>query len=92
MSFQDPVKVADGLSFIWNEGQKWQKIAGKIGLSDGVARTTLKLIADRRNAIVHEADIDPVTSLKLGITRQECEDTSSFLQNCGNEIAGLVTI
>lgn len=91
-SFQDPTKVADGLSFIWSEGQKWQKIAGKMGISDEVARMTLKLITDRRNAIVHEADLDPVTNVKLSIAKQECEDTSNFLERCGNEIVNLVTI
>lgn len=92
MSFQDPGKVAEGLSFIWSEGQKWHKIAGKMGLPDEVARTTLKVIADRRNAIVHEADLDPVTNLKLHITKQECEDASNFLHRCGNEIATLVMV
>lgn len=92
ISFQDPEKVADGLSYIWNEGQKWQKIAGNMGLSDKTARTTLKLIADRRNAVVHEADIDPVTNTKLTITKQECIDITNFLYRCGNEISDLVII
>ena len=92
ISFQDPEKLAGGLSYIWSEGHKWQKIAGKMGLTDEVARTTLKLIADRRNAVVHEADIDPVTNMKLEITKQECEDISNFLHRCGNEIVNLVII
>jgi len=90
VSFQDPQKVADGLSYIWSEKQKWQKIAGKMGLSDSVTQKTLKLIADRRNAIVHEADIDPVTNTKLNITKLECEEITAFLHKCGNEIADLV--
>lgn len=67
VSYQFPDKVADGLSYIWDENQKWQKIAGKMGISDSMARKSLKLIADRRNAIVHEADIDPVTNKKLRV-------------------------
>lgn len=90
VSFQDPQKVADGLSFIWSETQKWQKIAGKMGLSESEAQKTLKLIADRRNAIVHEADIDPVTNTKLNITKPECVEITDFLHRCGNEIADLV--
>ena len=92
ISYQDPKKVADGLSYIWNEEQKWQKIAAKMGLPESVARTTLRLIADRRNAIVHEADIDPVTNVKLNITKLECVETTAFLHRCGNEIADLVMI
>ena len=92
VSFQEPGKVADGLSYVWGEEQKWQKIAGKMGLSDDVARKTLKLIADRRNAIAHEADIDPMTNTKLNITKQECEEITNFLRLCGNAIADLVII
>lgn len=92
VSFQDPQKVADGLSYIWNEKQKWQKIAGKMGLSESATQKTLKLIADRRNAIVHEADINPVTNTKLNIAKLECEEITAFLHKCGNEIADLVII
>ena len=91
-SYQDPDKVADGLSYIWGEGQKWQKIAGQMGLSDSDTRKTLKLIADRRNAIVHEADIDPVTKTKYNIAKSECGEITDFLHKCGNEIAKLVMI
>ncbi|MDP3848268.1 MAG: HEPN domain-containing protein [Pseudomonas sp.] len=91
VSYQDPAKVADGLSYIWDEGQKWQKISEKMTQPDNVVRTTLKLIADRRNTIVHEADIDPITNEKLSITKVECEELTSFLHRCGNEIAKLVT-
>lgn len=92
VSFQDPKKVADGLSYIWSDKQKWQKIAGKMGLSESVAQTTLKLIADRRNAIVHEADIDPMTNQKSNITKLECVEITDFLLNCGNKIADLVIL
>lgn len=92
ISYQDPEKVADGLSYIWSESQKWQKIAEKMGLSDTEARTTLRLIADRRNAIVHEADIDPMTNTKLNITKLECEEIADFLHKCGNMITDLVII
>ncbi|QOY73230.1 hypothetical protein IH404_09305 [Pseudomonas sp. OST1909] len=91
VSYQDPIKVADGLSYIWDEGQKWQKISEKMAQPDSVIRTTLKLIADRRNTIVHEADIDPLTNEKLSITKSECEELTDFLHRCGNEIAKLVT-
>jgi len=92
ISYQHPEKVADGLSYIWNESQKWQKIAGKMGWSDSVAQKTLRLIADRRNVIVHEADIDPVTNMKLNITKLECAEITAFLHRCGNEISDLVVI
>lgn len=90
LSFQDPDKVADGLSYIWAENSKWQRIAAGIGIPEGTARTTLRLIAVRRNVIVHEADMDPITGSKLSITKTESDDIVSFLLKVGNEIYRLV--
>ncbi|BEP49991.1 HEPN domain-containing protein [Variovorax paradoxus] len=90
LSFQDPTKLADGLSFIWNADQKWQQIALGLGMSDTDARLTQKLIATRRNAIVHEADLDPVNNQKQAITRAEATDIANFLLALGNRICDLV--
>lgn len=90
LSFQDPAKIADGLSYIWNEKQKWQQIALGLGMSDDDAKIKQKLIITRRNAIVHEADLDPVSNQKQSITRAEAADISSFLQALGNRICDLV--
>lgn len=92
VSFQDPGKVADGLSYIWNENQKWQKIAAALGVADEAARTRLKLIVDRRNSIVHEADIDPVTGAKFQISKQESDEAVIFLSHCADAIFSLVRL
>ncbi len=89
-SYQDPKKVADGLSYIWNESQKWQRIAANMRLDDATVRTTLKLIVDRRNTIVHEADIDPSTNTKYSISKSDCKAITDFLEKCGQEIVNLV--
>ena len=34
LAFQEPDKIADALSFIWEEKQKWQKIASSFQMSD----------------------------------------------------------
>lgn len=90
LSFQDPTKIADGLSYIWSENQKWQQIALGLGMSDEDAKRKQKLIVTRRNAIVHEADLDPVTNQKQAITRAEATDISNFLLALGNRICDLV--
>ncbi|OMG69595.1 HEPN domain-containing protein [Burkholderia ubonensis] len=90
LSFQDPKKIADGLSYIWDANQKWQQIALGLGMADDVARRKQRLIATRRNAIVHEADLDPVTNQKQAITRAEATDISVFLLALGNRICDLV--
>ena len=88
-SFQDPKKIAEGLSYIWNEKHKWQQIALGIGMTEEDAKRRQKLISTRRNAIVHEADLDPVTNQKQAITRADAADISTFLLAVGNRICDL---
>ncbi|MER9677561.1 HEPN domain-containing protein [Mesorhizobium sp. M0208] len=90
LTFQDPEKVAEGLSLIWGEKNKWVKIAGVMGKTVDDARTTLKLIVGRRNAIVHESDRNPLTNVKTAITAPEVKAVTDFLELCGNTIVGLV--
>lgn len=90
LSFQDPVKVSDGLSLIWDEKQKWEKIGAILRKSAKDAQTELKLIAQRRNAIVHKSDMDPVTHAKTPIASKDANDVTDFLQACGRAIHSLV--
>ncbi|MDJ0844461.1 HEPN domain-containing protein [Crocosphaera sp.] len=90
ISYQEPEKVARGLSYIWDEKYKWQKIASKMEMDDRTAQTTLKLIVARRNSIVHEADIDISTNQKYSINKDDCQSITDFLSRCGQEIVGLV--
>lgn len=86
MSFQDPNKVADGLSLIWIEPHKWQVIANDMGVEMSKARTTLKTISTRRNQIVHEADINMATGKKYSIEKDETVNVANFILSCGNSI------
>ena len=90
LSFQHPDKISDGLSLIWAEAQKWEKIGAVMSQAGHFASTQMKLIATRRNAIVHESDMDPLTNLKTPISRAECEAITKFVASCGNAIVGLV--
>lgn len=90
LSFQDPTKIADGLSYIWNESHKWQQIALGLGMPEEDAKRQQKLIATRRNAIVHEADLDPVTNQKQAMTRAEATEIANFLLALGDRICDLV--
>ena len=90
LSFQDPTRIADGLSYIWNENHKWKLIAHGLGMSEEDARRKQKLIVTRRNAIVHESDLDPVTSQKQTITRTEARDIADFQLALGDQICNLV--
>ena len=90
LSFQDPEKVTDALSMIWIEDHKWQKIAAQMGISIHDAKTTLRTIAGRRNAIVHEADIDPITQAKRNILPSDATIVTDFIKRCGTAIFTLV--
>ena len=58
LAFQDPTKISDALSYIWEEQNKWEVISRnmRISISSNDLRTKLKNIIVRRNQIVHEGD------------------------------------
>jgi hypothetical protein len=90
IAYQSPDNIADGLSYIWDEKFKWQRVAGVMLMSEDAAKTQLRLIVDRRNKIVHEADIDITTGVKFTISKADCESTIAFIEKCGEEIVKLV--
>jgi hypothetical protein len=45
LTFQSPDSVADGLSYIWDEKYKWQRIGAMLKSTELEAKTQLKLIA-----------------------------------------------
>ena len=90
LSFQHPEKISEGLSLIWGEKHKWNKIALEMRLNSHYVVTKMGLISSRRNAIVHESDMDPITNTKTSISRGECQDITDFVEQCGMKIAFLV--
>jgi hypothetical protein len=91
-SYQDPDKIAEGLSLVWSVQHKWQDIANYMGMDSQIVRTTLKTITDRRNKIVHEADIDISTGKKYLIDMNDTIGATDFIFNCGTAIFYLVKI
>jgi RiboL-PSP-HEPN len=90
LSFQDPEKIADALSLIWEEKQKWQKIAISLNASDDYIKKRLKSIISRRNQIVHEADIDIQTNLRNSIDENDAKEVVSFIFTLSETIFDLV--
>ena len=90
LSFQDPQKLTDGLSLIWPEKHKWAVMAADMGLTEADARTTLSLIASRRNSIVHESDLDPITYIKIPMDVQTSDDVVSYIERLGQAICNRV--
>jgi hypothetical protein len=88
-AFQAPDKVTDALSHIWSESHKWQKIAIQMGRTEAderVLRQTLDAYVKRRNAIVHEADINPVSNAKNNIEANEAKEIVDFIEELGKAI------
>ena len=58
LAFQDPDKIVDALSLIWDEPHKWQVISSNMAtnISENDLKIKLKNIVIRRNQIVHQGD------------------------------------
>lgn len=90
LSFQDPKNISDALSYIWREEHKWQKIALFIGANENSIKTKLRNIVGRRNQMVHEADINPITNLRSQIDLLDTNDVIYFIESIGNALVSLV--
>jgi hypothetical protein len=58
LSFQQPDKVADAFRLV-SDVSLWVVVAKQLNSNPESVKRQLKLIVDRRNKIVHEADTDP---------------------------------
>ncbi len=90
LAFQDPSKVADALSFIWNENDKWGKISNFMGMSKNDCTTYLKNIVIRRNQIVHEGDYTDILSKRQDIFPQDVLDIRRYILKLGEAIYNCV--
>ena len=85
LAFQYPDKIADALSLIWDETNKWDVIGRTMipPVSAVDLKTKLKNIILRRNQIVHEGDC---LSLSLPLSQQpislsDVDDVVSFINS-----------
>ncbi|MCA0756922.1 hypothetical protein KP806_17830 [Paenibacillus sp. N4] len=92
LSFQEPDKIADALSNIWNEQHKWQKISSELGFNENYTKTMLKNITIRRNQIVHEGDYSNSLLQRQPISEEDVEITLDFIDRLGEVIYNLVKL
>jgi len=95
LAFQAPDKINDALNNIWDENYKWEKIVSNMTIqlngnnntqkADDL-RQRIKVIAERRNQIVHEADIDLVSQKKRAIEKINVDETISIIEDLGKSI------
>lgn len=86
LSFQEPEKIAEGLSLIWNEDHKWQYLATPMAMSKDNLTTKLKTIISRRNQIVHEADLDLMSGVRNTIDKTDIDDVVAFIEKLSESI------
>ncbi len=90
LSFQDPDKISDALSHIWNETNKWNRIAAELGKPENDVKTTLKNISIRRNQIVHEGDYSNALLGRQPIIDTDTQEVVKFIGDLGHAIYALV--
>lgn len=90
IAYQDLDKIADGLSLIWPEQHKWQKIALPMAMPENDVKIELKNIFIRRNQIVHESDIDLFTKKLQSIKAEDVVRSVDFIKKLGDTIYSLV--
>jgi len=95
LAFQSPDKISDALSNIWDENDKWKKIVSKMTIQFNGNNDTqkandlkqrIKVITERRNQIVHEADIDVVSQVKRTIDKSSVAETINIVEDLGKSI------
>ncbi|MFE6795331.1 HEPN domain-containing protein [Paenibacillus chitinolyticus] len=92
LSFQEPDKIADALSNIWNEQHKWRKISLELGFDENYTKTLLKNISIRRNQIVHEGDYSNILLQRQPISEDDVDTVLDFVDKIGEVIYNLVKI
>lgn len=90
LAFQAPEKIADALSLIWDEPHKWQTIAAAIGINQSTLTTQLKTIINRRNQIVHEADLDLLSGVRNTLDKADIDDVINFIESLSEAIFNAV--
>jgi hypothetical protein len=97
MTFQNPDDIANGIRFVSNV-ELWKAIVVKRGFPqnriDDAAKELkrrLSLIVDRRNKIVHEADLVPsVPRTPWPISRDDVDETASLIDGIVSDISEIV--
>lgn len=90
LAFQDPDKINVALNLCSDRPHKWQNVANNMGIAEADLKIELKNIVSRRNAIVHEADLDIQTGNKNTILHSDAVTMINFIEKLGEEIYNYV--
>lgn len=90
LSFQYPDRIADALRLFY-PNKIWLEIASLMSMDVTDAKNQLKLIIERRNKIVHEADMDPsYPGIRWPISISDVNTTVDFIEKLCKTIHTLI--
>lgn len=89
-TFQKADDISDGLSYIWNEKHKWEKIAAVLNLPARNAKSKLNGICSRRDLIVHNADYNEATGDLMPCDSSDAKEVISYVIKTVTAIDSLV--
>lgn len=90
-SFQQAKPIAEAIGLI-SDISLWEQVSSHLGMPAQDVRQQLNLIVDRRNKIVHEADMDPTPyDTRWPIDEVLVDDAINFIEQIAETIHDLLT-
>ena len=90
-SFQQADHIAEAIRLI-SDIRLWEQVSNHLGIPAQDVKEQLNLIADRRNKIVHEADMDPTPyDTRWPIDAALVDDAINFIEQITEAIYDLLT-
>jgi hypothetical protein len=93
-SYQKADRIAKGLGLVTNKGRDliWEEVAATMGppWNANKVKAQQNAIADRRNKIAHEVDIDPGTGRRRSISRGETEEVVAWITTLAGAILAVL--
>ena len=91
-SFQQPDDIAEAIRFI-SSVELWNSVASQLQSTSKDVRDRLRLVVDRRNKIVHEADSNP-TYGQIGVlwplNATQADDAVAFIESVAEAVHTVV--
>ena len=90
-SFQQADHIADAIRLI-SDISLWEQVSNRLGMPSHDVKEQLNFIVDRRNKIVHEADMDPTPyDTRWPIDEALVDDAINFIEQIAETIYDLLT-
>ena len=90
LAFQHSDKIADAIR-LFSSRELWPSVASQLNMTVQDVKNQLRLIVQRRNKIVHEADLDPsYPGSRWPISISDAENSANFIKDICEAIHSVV--